>query len=574
MKNNKLFSIILALLVCLTVAVSASAATNDLTFALEPSSSVGSLNGAAVAKGEEFTVAVTIESNPGFLAAVVDVKFDTAKLELVKVEGKMENLTSRVESGDIKLTLGNSKLALTNPEACTPISAENCEVAVLTFKAIADINDQTIITLETSKKKVIDLDGTQTIIPEAGDLKVDIVAAHEHNFVTDEAKDPTCKDTGLTEGKHCSICGFVSVKQEVLPKAEHKYSVHEKAEEATCEKEGKTDGYKCEYCGEWENEPTSIPALGHEFTEYVDVKTPATCENKGWTTYKCFRCDKTEDRQDIDLIDCDFELIYHIDATCSAEGEDWYECIVCHHNKVVKLAKVAHTIVIDEAVAANCTKTGLTEGKHCSECGYVEVAQTEVPALGHEFKNYASDNNATCTANGTETAKCENCTATDTREIENSKIAHDLKEVSKIDAKCGKEGYVTYKCANCDYTEVKTVEALGDHTWGAGSIQTMPTCGKDGVTVYTCIICGETKTDNNVPATGAHVYGEWKVTTEATTEAEGVETRNCLYCDAAETRSIDMLPKDYTVVIVISIVVVVLAGAGVAAYFVLKNKKK
>jgi len=43
----------------------------------------------------------------------------------------------------------------------------------------------------------------------------------------------------------------------------------------------------------------------------------------------------------------------------------------------------------------------------------------------HEYKTYLSDDNATCANNGTETATCENCEATDTREIPDSKTEHN-----------------------------------------------------------------------------------------------------------------------------------------------------
>ena len=44
-----------------------------------------------------------------------------------------------------------------------------------------------------------------------------------------------------------------------------------------------------------------------------------------------------------------------------------------------------HTIVIDKAVAATCTKTGLTEGSHCSVCNTVITKQETVPMLGHSY---------------------------------------------------------------------------------------------------------------------------------------------------------------------------------------------
>ena len=51
-----------------------------------------------------------------------------------------------------------------------------------------------------------------------------------------------------------------------------------------------------------------------------------------------------------------------------------------------------------------------------------------IPALNHLFSNYTYDNNATCTQDGTETAKCERCDATDTRTVKGSKLTGNTAE--------------------------------------------------------------------------------------------------------------------------------------------------
>ena len=44
-----------------------------------------------------------------------------------------------------------------------------------------------------------------------------------------------------------------------------------------------------------------------------------------------------------------------------------------------------HTMVTSAAVAATCTKSGLTAGSYCSKCGYVEAIQSTIPPLGHDW---------------------------------------------------------------------------------------------------------------------------------------------------------------------------------------------
>ena len=115
--------------------------------------------------------------------------------------------------------------------------------------------------------------------------------------------------------------------------------------------------------------------------------------------------------------------------TCTEGGYTTYTCKQCGHSYTGdKTAALGHTEVVDAAVAPTCTTTGLTEGKKCSVCGDILVAQTEVAALGHTWDEGKVTTDPTCTAEGVKTFTCtvEGCNGTKTEPV--AALGHTVDE--------------------------------------------------------------------------------------------------------------------------------------------------
>ena len=86
-------------------------------------------------------------------------------------------------------------------------------------------------------------------------------------------------------------------------------------------------------------------------------------------------------------------------------------------------------VVTDEYKATDATCTEAATYYYSCSCGEKGTETfTSGNALGHSFTNYVSDNNATCTQDGTKTAKCDRCDETDTVKDINSKLNHSYTE--------------------------------------------------------------------------------------------------------------------------------------------------
>lgn len=172
--------------------------------------------------------------------------------------------------------------------------------------------------------------------------------------------------------------------------------------------------------------------------------------------------------------------VHSPDAAWSNDADGhWHACSGCTD----KLDYEVHTPKTVNAKAATCTEDGYTGDTVCSVCGY-EISQGEaVPATGHSFTSYVSNGDAACTADGTETASCDNgCGAEDTRVEEGSALGHDWGVPAWAWSEDGAKFVATFTCArDAAHTRELTAEP-------AASVKVEPTCTEAGVRVYSATV--------------------------------------------------------------------------------------
>ena len=485
--------------------------------------------------GATVDVPIRITGNTGILGAKITVQY-------------AEGLTlTKISAGEAFAGLAMTKPGKLNDNPISIVwdgldgAAEaDGVIVVLTFQTPQGAGYYPI-TITTNSKDFVDND----LHPVAVETKAGAVTVEceTHTEVVDEAIAATCTEPGLTEGKHCSVCRKILVAQETVAAKGHT-EVIDQAVEPTCMKPGKTEGKHCSVCNEILVAQTEIPAKGHTWTA-ASCTAPKTCS-------VCSATDGNPLGHDWS------DWTVTTEATCTEKGERIRTCKRdgCDATDTVDIPANGHTEVTDAAVEPTCTVPGKTEGKHCSVCNAILVAQTEIPAkghtwtaascteprtcsvcsatdgnpLGHDWSDWTVTNEATCTEKGEKTRSCkrDGCDATDTVDIPAN--GHTEVTDAAVEPTCTMAGKTEGKhCSVCNEILVAQTEipAKG-HTWTAASC-TAP---------RTCSVCSAT--DGNPLG---HDWSDWTVTTEATCTAKGEKTRSCKRdgCDATETREIAAL---------------------------------
>ncbi len=337
-----------------------------------------------------------------------------------------------------------------------------------------------------------------------GDLIRQIPISLLHTLAVDPGKPPTCTETGLTDGTHCTVCGKDIQPQATIPAMGHTEEPIGAATAPTCTAAGLTAGSRCSICGLVLTPQQPVPPLGH--TEAVYEAVAATCTEPGLTsgTY-CSVCHTVIKAQEtIPALGHTESIREAVAATCTEPGlTSGTYCSVCH--AVIKAQKtippLGHTESTREAVAATCTEPGLTSGTYCSVCHTVIKAQETIPPLGHTVipQEAAAP---TCTETGlTDGAFCGVCRLTlKTQEVVPA-LGHIYGDwIKAAAATCGADGEETRTCLrNPAHKETRTIPAAENHVWDAGLVIRRPDYANSGLQIFTCTVCKATITESIPP---------------------------------------------------------------------------
>lgn len=162
---------------------------------------------------------------------------------------------------------------------------------------------------------------------------------------------PTCTSVGYTSSKtaKCDFCNAIdTIRSEEISQLEHTADAMkmENVVSATCTKSGSYDEVvRCKDCNEIiSSNHIIVDKVQHSYTVVAKAYKAPTCTEKGnKEQLKCKTCSATIGGESI-----------------PANG---------------------HKVVVDKAVKATYAKAGKTEGKHCSTCKTVIVAQKSVAKL-------------------------------------------------------------------------------------------------------------------------------------------------------------------------------------------------
>ena len=372
----------------------------------------------------------------------------------------------------------------------------------------------------------------------------EVLAKSDHTKVSIRGKSPTCTEPGVTEKSYCSVCQEVFQEATVIPATGHTPETVS-GYESTCTKTGLTDGEICSVCKTVLKEQELLQLKGHTLL-LLDARD-ATCTEDGYTAGAiCSVCDTILTKQTIIPAKGHTKLsVAGYEATCTEDGlTEGCVCKVCETVLVKQevIPAKGHIPLKQDLQPATCTQPGYTEGNVCSVCNTVLAEPGVIPAKGH-ISLILESRDATCTEDGcTEGSICSVCQTVLVEQTVIAATGHIPTKLAAKDATCTEDGCLNGSiCSVCNMVlHAQTIIPAKGHTPTIKEGQA-PTCTEDGYTESSiCSVCQVVLEEPNVIAARGHVPIAIEALVPTCTEQGHTAGIVCYVCQAAIEESTEL----------------------------------